>query len=180
MRNGLDWDGRSERKLLCCWMWKLIYFSTFCLLFLLLLLLSQVQASKSAWAKLQGDDYGTVPLRHQLGWTLLRGTLLAGVHGQDKWVLNADVYGPISSKETIRCELIHKMEITTTFKSTAFPLLESFSLLNQSPAGRIVISERWKRCRCFWFQKPKTNYCGKIKLILCQSTLKLQKQSPGQ
>lgn len=68
-------------------------------------------------------------------------------------------------REHKECELIYK--ITTIFKSTAFPLPEIFSLLNQSPAGRIIISEFGTWCRRIWFQKPKTYDCGKIQLILC-------------
>lgn len=109
MWNGIDWGGRSETKLLCCWMWKLIFFNLLLAFCASSFPFHKYQQAKVPGARLQGEDYGTVQLKHQLGWTLFRGTLLAGVHGQGEWVLNADVYGPISSKESTRCELIHKM-----------------------------------------------------------------------
>lgn len=86
----VDWGGRSETQLLCYWMRK----QFFCLFPLLPTLCAssfpfhQYKQAKVPGARLQGEVYGTVPLRHQLCWTLFRSILLAGVHGWGEWLLN--------------------------------------------------------------------------------------------
>lgn len=120
----VDWGGRSETQLLCYWMRKrFLFFFLFCPHFVLLPSLStSTNKPKCPGAMLQGEAYGTVPLRHQLCWTLFRSILLAGVHGWGEWVLNKPIaqlipVAPSAQKGAqgvswyTRCKLLSLLEL---------------------------------------------------------------------